>query len=201
MDNFARLLAFGPHAGADVRIRTLLYVDMARIDGSRQEIRAPFAGFHIEPLNQIGGHIGAPRIFGVVELNIVRARIGDRHIPLRDMAALGVIHRVTICMESREPKAVLRVDMSSPRAAHAWRKIDISRLPRLGVRAPDLPLVGIVVEAVDIVVEVGDHSVSCNVALSGRRQDFLEFFGGEVELILFVGLGELVGGFGIVCEF
>ena len=52
--------------------------------------------------------------------------------------------------------------MSSPRAAYAGRKIDISRLPGLGVRAPDLPLVRIVVEAVDIVVEVGDQSVTGN---------------------------------------
>ena len=99
MDNLARLLAFGPHAGEDVGIRTLLHVDMARIDGSGQEIRAPFAGFHIEPLNQIGAHIGAPRVFDVVEPNIVRARIRDRHFPRRDFAALRVIHRVTIGME------------------------------------------------------------------------------------------------------
>ena len=103
MDNLARLLAFGPHAGEDVGIRTLLHVDMARIDGSGQEIRAPFAGFHIEPLNQIGAHIGAPRIFRVVELNIVRARIRDRHIPHRDIAGFGVISRLTIGMELREP--------------------------------------------------------------------------------------------------
>src|SRR5271163_1579185 len=78
--------------------------------------------------------------------------------------------------------------MSSPGAAHAERKIDVSRLPRLGVGAPDLPLVRIIVEAVDIVVEVGDQSVSGNVALSGRRQDLVEFFGGEIELIQFVGV-------------
>src|SRR5215468_5243654 len=82
--------------------------------------------------------------------------------------------------------------MSSPRAAHAQRKIDISCLPRLGIRAPDLPLVRIVVEAVDVVVEVGDEAVSGNVALSGRRQDFVEFFGGEVELIQFVGVAGIM---------
>src|SRR5437870_13711352 len=76
--------------------------------------------------------------------------------------------------------------MSSPRAAHASQKIDIRSLPRLGVRAPDLPLVRIVIEAVDIVIEVGDQSVSGNVALSGRRQDFVEFLGSEVELIQLV---------------
>jgi hypothetical protein len=63
MDNLARLLAFGPHAGEYARIRALLHVDMARIDGSGQEIGAPFAGFHIEPLNQIGAHIGTPCVF------------------------------------------------------------------------------------------------------------------------------------------
>jgi hypothetical protein len=43
-------------------VRTLLHVDMARIDASGQEIRPPFAGFYIGPLNQIGAHIGAPRM-------------------------------------------------------------------------------------------------------------------------------------------
>src|SRR5262249_18482375 len=76
----------------------------------------------------------------------------------RDIAALGTINRVTIGMELREPLAILRV------AAHAWLKIDISCLSRLGVRAPDLPLVQIVVEAVHVVVEVGGESVSGNVA-------------------------------------
>src|SRR6202023_868344 len=51
VDNLARLLAFGPHAGEDVGIRAFLHVDMARIDRRGQEIRAPFASFHIEPLN------------------------------------------------------------------------------------------------------------------------------------------------------
>src|SRR6202045_3588654 len=77
--------------------------------------------------------------------------------------------------------------MSSPRAAYAGRKIYISWLPRLGVRAPDLPLVRIVVEAVEIVVEVGDQSVTSNGAPSGGRQNFVELFGGEVELIHSVG--------------
>ena len=99
MDNLARLLTFGPHAGGYARIRALLHVDMARIDGSGQEIGAPFAGFHIEPLNQIGAHIGTPCVFDVVEPNIVRARIRERHIPRRDFPALRVIHRVTIGME------------------------------------------------------------------------------------------------------
>src|ERR1700719_2862098 len=83
--------------------------------------------------------------------------------------------------------------MSSPRAAYAGRKIYISWLPRLGVRAPDLPLVRIVVEAVDIVVEVGDQSVAGKSSLSGRRQKLDELLGGEVELIqsvvVAVGLG------------
>src|ERR1700736_1735629 len=78
--------------------------------------------------------------------------------------------------------------MSSPRAAYAGRKIDISYIPRLGVRAPDLPLVWIVVEAVDIVVKVGDQSVTSNGSPSGGRQDFVELFGGEVELIHSVGV-------------
>src|SRR5260370_11867604 len=43
-----------------------------------RRLRAPFAGFHIEPLNQIGAHICAPRVLDVVEPNIVRARIRDR---------------------------------------------------------------------------------------------------------------------------
>ena len=103
MDDLAGLLAFGPHAGEHVGVRALLHVDMARIDGGGQEIRAPFSSFHIEPLNQIGAHIGAPRVFDVVEPDIVRARIGDRHIPRRDLAALGIIHPVTIGMELREP--------------------------------------------------------------------------------------------------
>src|ERR1700693_3986658 len=77
--------------------------------------------------------------------------------------------------------------MSSPRAAYAGRKIDISYIPRLGVRAPDLPLVRIVVEAVDIVLKVGDQSVTSNGSPSGGRQNFVELFGGEVELIHFVG--------------
>src|ERR1700681_2394088 len=77
--------------------------------------------------------------------------------------------------------------MSSPRAAYAGRQIDISYIPRLGVRAPDLPLVRIVVEAVDIVVEVGDQSVTGNGSLSGGRQNFVELLGGEVELIHSVG--------------
>src|SRR5476651_144461 len=77
--------------------------------------------------------------------------------------------------------------MSSPRAADAGRKIDISYIPGLGVHAPDLPLVRIVVEAVDIVVEVGDQSVTSNGSLSGGRQNFVELFCGEVELIHSVG--------------
>src|ERR1700680_1522461 len=77
--------------------------------------------------------------------------------------------------------------MSSPRAAYAGRKIDISYIPRLGVRAPDLPLVRIVVEAVDIVLKVGDQSVTGNGSLSGGRQNFVELLGGEVELIHSVG--------------
>src|SRR5215471_9723181 len=91
--------------------------------------------------------------------------------------------------------------MSSPAAAHAWRKVDVSRLPRLCVGAPDLPLVRIVVEAVDIVVEVADHSVRSNVALSGRRQDFLEFFGGEVELIELVGVAVIGAAIGLGPQF
>src|SRR6516165_9443030 len=84
--------------------------------------------------------------------------------------------------------------MSAPRAADAGRKIDISYIPRLGVRAPDLPLVRIVVEAVDIVVEVGDQSVAGDGSPSGRQQNFVGLFGGEVELIpsvwcAVVGLG------------
>src|ERR1700719_745128 len=82
--------------------------------------------------------------------------------------------------------------MSSPRAAYAWRKIDIRYIPRLSDRAPDVPLVRIVVEAVDIVVEVGDQSVTGNGSPSGGRQNFVELFGGEVELIHFVG-------FAVVC--
>src|SRR6516162_9330301 len=82
--------------------------------------------------------------------------------------------------------------MSSPCATDAGRKIDISYITRLGVRAPDLPLVGIVVEAVDIVVEVGDQSVTRNGSPSGGRQNFVELFGGEVELIHSVG-GAVVG--------
>src|SRR5580700_367986 len=77
--------------------------------------------------------------------------------------------------------------MSPPRAAYAGRKIDISWLPRLGVRAPDLPLVWIVVEAVDIVVEVGDQSVTSKGSLSGGRENLVELFGGKVELIHSVG--------------
>ena len=65
--------------------------------------------------------------------------------------------------------------MSTPRTAHADRKIDIGRLAGLGVRAPDLPLGRGVVEAVDIVVEVGDESVGGNVALSGRGRTSLNF--------------------------
>src|SRR5947209_926584 len=56
VDDLAGLLAFGPHAGEHVGVRALLHVDMARIDGGGQEIRAPFSSFHIEPLNQIGAH-------------------------------------------------------------------------------------------------------------------------------------------------
>src|SRR5450631_148117 len=82
--------------------------------------------------------------------------------------------------------------MSSPRAAYAGQKIDISWLPGLGIRAPDLPLVRIVVETVDIVVEVGDQSVTGKGSLSGWRQNFVELFGGEVELIHSVGVA-LVG--------
>src|SRR6202158_3015328 len=78
--------------------------------------------------------------------------------------------------------------MSSPRAAYAGQKIDISYIPRLGVRAPDLPLVRIVVEAVDIVLKVGDQSVTSNGSPSGGRQNFVELFGGEVELIHSVGV-------------
>src|SRR5450432_2180483 len=77
--------------------------------------------------------------------------------------------------------------MSSPGATYAGQKIDISLLSRLGIRAPDLPLVRIVVEAVDIVVEVGDQSVTSNGSLSGGRQNFVELFCGEVELIHSVG--------------
>ena len=64
-------------------IRTLLHVDMARIDRKRQEIRAPFVGFDIEPLHQIGAHIGAPGIFHVVELNVIGARIMGSALPTR----------------------------------------------------------------------------------------------------------------------
>src|ERR1700731_2835382 len=91
--------------------------------------------------------------------------------------------------------------MSSPRAAYAGRKIYISRLSRLGVVAPDLPLVRIVVEAVDIVVEVGDQSVSGNVALSGRWQDFVEFFCGEVELVQLVGVAGIGAAIGLGPQF
>ena len=118
-------------------------------------------------MNQIGAHIGAPRVFDVVEPDIVGARIRDRHIPGRSLAALGVEHGVTIGMELREPQAILRVDMSSPGAAYARRKIEIRRLPGLGAGAPDLPLGRIVVEAVDIVVEVGDQSVTGDGSPSG----------------------------------
>src|SRR6266404_7501674 len=91
--------------------------------------------------------------------------------------------------------------MSSPGATYAGQKIDISCLSRLGVRAPDLPLVRIVVEAVDIVVEVGDQSVGGNVALSSRWQDFVEFFGGEVELIQFVGVAGIGAAIGLGPQF
>src|ERR1019366_3660604 len=91
--------------------------------------------------------------------------------------------------------------MSSPRAAYACQKIDISRLPGLGARAPDLPLVRIVVQAVDIIVEVGDQSVRRNVALSGRRQDFVELLGGEVELIQLVGVAGIGSAIGLGPQF
>src|SRR5437588_941019 len=82
--------------------------------------------------------------------------------------------------------------MASPRAADAGRKIDIGYVPRLGVDAPDLPCVGIVVEAVFIVVEVADQSVTGNGSPAGGRQNFVELLGGEVELIHSVGVA-LVG--------
>src|SRR6202035_3400433 len=78
--------------------------------------------------------------------------------------------------------------MPSPPAAYAGRKLDISYIPRLGVRAPDLHLVRIVVEAVDIVVKVGDQSVTSNSSPSGGRKNFVELFGGDVELIHSVGV-------------
>ena len=65
--------------------------------GRRYELHSP------EPLNQVGAHVGAPRISHVVELNVVGARIRDRHVPHRDVAGLGVIPRVAIGMELREP--------------------------------------------------------------------------------------------------
>src|SRR6516164_5210671 len=84
--------------------------------------------------------------------------------------------------------------MSSPRTAYAGRKIDIGDIARLGVDAPDLLCVGIVGEAVLIVVEVADQSVACNGLRSRGRQNFVELLGGEVELIqsvefALVGLG------------
>src|ERR1700747_1356404 len=82
--------------------------------------------------------------------------------------------------------------MSSPRAADAGRKIDISYVSGLGVHAPDLSCGGIVGEAVDIVVEVGDPSVTGDGLPSGGRQNFVELLGGEVELIHSVGVA-LVG--------
>src|SRR6202035_5757143 len=91
--------------------------------------------------------------------------------------------------------------MSSPRAAYACQEIDIGRLPGLGAGAPDLPLGRIVVQAVDIVVEVGDQSVTGNVALSGRRQDFAELPGGEVELIQLVGVAGIGAAIGLGPQF
>src|SRR5437867_871004 len=83
--------------------------------------------------------------------------------------------------------------MSSPRAAYARQKIGKSWLPRLGARAPDLPLVRIVVEAVDIVVKVGDQSVTGKGSHSGGRQKLGELFCGEVELIQPVGVAVGLG--------
>ena len=80
---------------------------MARIDRKRQEIRIPFVGFDIEPLHEIGAHIGAPRIFRVVELDVIGARIWDWHLPRPDFVVLGVIHRKTVGMELGEPQPVL----------------------------------------------------------------------------------------------
>src|SRR5438477_10328854 len=91
--------------------------------------------------------------------------------------------------------------MSAPCAADTDQKIDISCLSRFRVRGPDLPLARIVVEAVNIVLKVGDQSVSGNVALSGRRQYFLEFFAGEVELIQLVGVAGIRAATGLGPQF
>src|SRR5947207_11704954 len=83
--------------------------------------------------------------------------------------------------------------MASPRAAYAGRKIGEGWLPGLGAGAPDSSLVRIVVEAVDVVIEVGDQSVTGKGSHSGGRQKLGELFGGEVELIQPVGIAVGLG--------
>src|SRR5215471_9415090 len=91
--------------------------------------------------------------------------------------------------------------MSSPCTAYAWQKINVGCLSGLGVSAPDLLLVGIVVETIDIVGEVGDQSIGGDVALSCRRQDFVEFFGGEIELVELVGVAGIGPAIGLGPQF